>query len=70
MVGGWEVSSWCSIMARERKNEKRIGRTGKALERSGSRETGVFRSPGNDPRTKMPVNKPPVVAKSKDLAWS
>lgn len=50
--------------------EKRIERTGKGFERSGSREKGVCRSLGSDPRTEVPVNRSPVVAKSKDLAWS
>lgn len=50
--------------------EKRIERTGKGFERSGSREKGVWKSLGSDPRTEVPVNRSPVVAKSKDLAWS
>lgn len=58
------VQSW------PERGEERIGRTGKGLERSGPRERGVFRSLGNDPRTKIPVNKPPVITKSKDLARS
>lgn len=50
--------------------EKRIGRTGKALQRSRSRDRDMFRSLGRDPNPKLPVNKTPAVAKSKDLAWS
>lgn len=50
--------------------EKRVGRPGKALQRSRSRDRDMFRSLGRDPSTKVPVNETPAVAKSKDLAWS